>query len=95
MGIEEEIIKRLRNVKDPITEENIVDLGMVVAIVETEEGIQLYLDLSRGTHGPFMDAITWPVRIKIVRDVVTVLSDLGRIEILDARSFQRYYPEGD
>ncbi|ASJ07348.1 iron-sulfur cluster assembly protein [Thermococcus pacificus] len=95
MGIEEEAIKRLRNVKDPVTEENIVDLGMVVSIVEDEDGVRLYLDLSRGTHGPFMDALTWPVRAKIVRDAVAVLSDLGKVEILDAKSFQRYYPEDD
>ncbi|WP_010478741.1 iron-sulfur cluster assembly protein [Thermococcus zilligii] len=92
MGIEEEVIKRLKNIKDPITEESIVDLGMVVSIVEEEGEVKLYLDLSRGAQGPFMNALTWPVRAKIVRDVVAVLLDLGKVEILDARSFQRYYP---
>ncbi len=81
--------------KDPVTEENIVDLGMVVSIVEGDNGIRLYLDLSRGAHGPFMDALTWPVRKRIVRDVVSALSDLGNVEILDARSLQRYYPEDE
>ncbi|WP_297466309.1 iron-sulfur cluster assembly protein [Thermococcus sp.] len=91
----EEVIERLREVKDPVTEENIVALGMVVSVVEEDNSIRLYLDLSRGAHGPFMDALTWPVRKRIVRDVVSTLSDLGNVEILDARSLQRYYPEDE
>lgn len=91
----EEIVERLRRVREPVTGESIVDLGMVIAVTGDEDGIRVYLDLSRMARGPFMDALTWPVRMRIVRDAVAVLEDLGKVEILDARSLQRYYPEDE
>ncbi|QDA31321.1 DUF59 domain-containing protein [Thermococcus indicus] len=87
----EEIYERLKRVKDPITEVDIVSLGLV-KVQADEEGVRVYLRLSEGLHHPFQNALSWPVRWRIVRDVVNALDDVANLEVLDARTLERYYP---
>ncbi|NJE10555.1 iron-sulfur cluster assembly protein [Thermococcus sp. MAR1] len=88
----EEIYERLKRVKEPITGADIVSLGLVEAVTVDEDGVRVYLRLSEGLHHPFQNALSWPVRWRIVRDIVAALDDVAGLEILDARTLERYYP---
>ncbi|NJE00983.1 iron-sulfur cluster assembly protein [Thermococcus sp. JdF3] len=88
----EEIYEMLKRVKEPITEVDIVSLGLVEAVTADEEGVRVYLRLSEGVEHPFQNALSWPVRWRIVRDVAAALDDVAGLEILDARTLERYYP---
>jgi len=88
----EEIYKRLREVKEPITETDIVSLGLVEKVIADEDGVRIYLRLSEGVRNPFQHALSWPVRWRIVKDIVALFDDIASLEILDSRTLQRYYP---
>ncbi|WP_324735562.1 iron-sulfur cluster assembly protein [Thermococcus sp. SY098] len=88
------IYELLKTVKEPISGENIVKLGIVSKIVKDNGKIVIYLDLARRTpQSPFEMAITWTVHAKIVREIVKVLEDkIPEFEIIDSMTLQRYYP---
>ena len=88
------IYKLLEDIKEPISGENIVKLGVVTKIVRDDNKIVIYLDLARRTpQSPFEMAITWTVHAKIVREIVKVLEDkIPEFEIIDSMTLQRYYP---
>lgn len=88
------IYKLLEDIKEPISGENIVKLGVVTKIVKEDNKIVIYLDLARRTpQSPFEMAITWTVHAKIVREIVKVLEDkIPEFEIIDSMTLQRYYP---
>lgn len=88
------IYKLLEDIKEPISGENIVKLGVVTKIVKDDNKIVIYLDLARRTpQSPFEMAITWTVHAKIVREIVKVLEDkIPEFEIIDSMTLQRYYP---
>lgn len=90
----EEILKLLRNVKNPFTEMDIVSEGLVTKIIVEEDKTVIYVAFSRFTpRKPFAMAVTWPIQARIVRDMAKVLEDkLGYFEIVDDMTFQRYYP---
>ncbi len=88
----EEIYERLKKVKDPITEVDVVSLGLVEKVIADEDGVRVYLRLSEGFRHPFQNALSWPVRWRIVRDIVAILDDVAPLEILDSRTLERYYP---
>ncbi|MDI3475712.1 MAG: hypothetical protein PWQ95_1440 [Thermococcaceae archaeon] len=91
----EEIYERLRRVKEPITEMDIVSLGLVERVTVDEDGVKIYLRLAEGIRHPFQNALSWPVRWRIVRDIVNALDDVPKLEILEAKNLTRYYPEED
>lgn len=91
----EEIYGRLHTVKEPITEMDIVSLGLVENVIVDEEGVRIYLRLTEGLRHPFQNALSWPVRWRIVRDIVNALDDVPKLEILEAGNLVRYYPEED
>ncbi|WP_457753607.1 hypothetical protein [Thermococcus sp.] len=88
------IYKLLEDIKEPISGENIVKLGVVTKIVKDDNKIVIYLDLARRTpQSPFEMAITWTVHAKIVKEIVKVLEDkIPEFEIIDSMTLQRYYP---
>ncbi len=92
----EEILELLRRVKNPFTEMNIVDEGLVskIEIDEDEKKVTIYVAFARFTPlHPFAMAVNWPVQRRIVEDMVNVLEDkLGYFEIVDDTTLQRYYP---
>ncbi len=88
----EEIYERLKKVKEPITEVDVVSLGLVEKVIADEDGVRVYLRLSEGLRHPFQHALSWPVRWRIVRDVVAALEDVVPLEILDSKTLERYYP---
>ena len=88
----EEIYERLKNVKEPITEVDVVSLGLVEKVIADEDGVRVYLRLSEGLRHPFQHALSWPVKWRIVRDIVAALDDVVPLEILDSRTLERYYP---
>ena len=92
MDVEREIYRRLRRVKEPITEIDIVSLGLVEKVIADEDGVKIYLRLSEGLRHPFQNALSWPVRWRIVKDIAALLDDVSRLEILDSRTLERYYP---
>jgi len=88
----EEIYERLKRVKEPITEMDVVSLGLVDKVIADEDGVRIYLHLSEGLRHPFQHALSWPVRWRIVRDIVDTLDDVTGLEIIDSRTLERYYP---
>lgn len=92
MDVEKEVYQRLRQVKEPITEIDIVSLGLVEKVIADEDGVRIYLRLSEGLRHPFQNALSWPVKRRIVKDIVAILDDIARLEILDSRTLERYYP---
>ncbi|MCD6373233.1 MAG: DUF59 domain-containing protein [Thermococcus sp.] len=88
----EEIYERLKRVKEPITEMDVVSLDLVEKVTADEDGVKIYLRLSEGLRHPFQHALSWPVRWRIVRDIVAALEDVAPLEILDSRTLERYYP---
>ena len=88
----EEIYERLKRVKEPITEMDVVSLDLVEKVTADEDGVKIYLRLSEGLRHPFQHALSWPVRWRIVRDIVAALEDVVPLEILDSRTLERYYP---
>ncbi|MCD6524438.1 MAG: DUF59 domain-containing protein [Thermococcus sp.] len=88
----EEIYERLKKVKEPITEVDVVSLGLVEKVIADEDGVRVYLRLSEGLRHPFQHALSWPVKWRIVRDIVAALDDVVPLEILDSRTLERYYP---
>jgi metal-sulfur cluster biosynthetic enzyme len=96
--LREEVLELLKSVKNPFTGVDIVSEGLVSKIIEDEEGIQIYLAFARNTPpGPVSSALAWPVQARIVKDIVKVLekAGVGKFEILDDTTLQRYYPPGD
>lgn len=90
----EEIYEELKKVKEPISGEDIVSLGIVSNIIKENRKIIIFLSLARRTpRGPFSFAAHWHVYARIIKDIVNVLEDkVPEFEILDDMSFQRYYP---
>ncbi|AJC71039.1 hypothetical protein X802_01675 [Thermococcus guaymasensis DSM 11113] len=88
----EEIYERLKKVKEPITEVDVVSLGLVEKVIADEDGVRVYLRLSEGLRHPFQHALSWPVKWRIVRDIVAALDDVVPLEILDSKTLERYYP---
>ncbi|AFL95997.1 hypothetical protein CL1_1801 [Thermococcus cleftensis] len=84
--------ERLKRVREPITDVDIVSLGLVEAVIADEDGTRIYLRLAEGLHRPFQHALSWPIRRRIVRDIINVLDDVPGLEIIDARTLERYYP---
>lgn len=91
-----EILELLKSVKNPFTDMDIVNEGLVtkVEIDEVENKVRIYVAFARHTPPhPFVMAVNWPLQAKIVRDMVKVLEDkVGYLEILDDTTLQRYYP---
>ncbi|WP_457741441.1 hypothetical protein [Thermococcus sp.] len=88
----------LKSVKNPFTGVDIVTEGLVSKIVEDEDGLRIYLAFARNTPpGPVSSALAWPVQARIIRDIVEILENagIGKFEILDDTTLQRYYPMGD
>ncbi|AHF79754.1 Clp protease/crotonase-like domain-containing protein [Thermococcus paralvinellae] len=88
------IYELLKTVKEPISGENIVKLGIVAKIVKDNDRIVIYLDLARRSpQSPFEMAVIWTVHTKIVKEIVKVLEDkVSEFEIIDSMTLQRYYP---
>ncbi len=96
--MKEEVLKLLKSVKNPFTGVDIVTEGLVSKIVEDEDGLRIYLAFARNTPpGPVSSALAWPVQARIIRDIVEILENagIGKFEILDDTTLQRYYPMGD
>ncbi|MPW38549.1 hypothetical protein GBV73_02385 [Thermococcus sp. 101 C5] len=89
----EEIYKELKKVKEPISGEDIVSLGIVSMIMEEDNKVVIFLGLARRTpRSPFEMAVNWAVHARIVKDIVKVLEGKVNFEIIDDMTFQRYYP---
>ncbi|AIF69168.1 hypothetical protein PAP_03745 [Palaeococcus pacificus DY20341] len=90
----DEIYEELKKVKEPISGEDIVSLGIVSRIIKEDHKVLIFLNLVRRTpRGPFGMALHWPVYAKIIREIVKVLGEkLPDFEIIDDVSLQRYYP---
>jgi len=88
------IYELLKTVKEPISGEDIVKLGIVARIVKDNNRIIIYLDLARrAPKSPFEMAVIWTVHAKIVREIVKVLEGkVPEFEIIDNMTLQRYYP---
>jgi metal-sulfur cluster biosynthetic enzyme len=90
-----EVLELLKSVKNPFTGLDIVSEGLVSKVVEDEGEIRIYLAFARNTPpGPVSSALAWPVQARIVRDIVETLekAGIGKFEILDDTTLQRYYP---
>jgi metal-sulfur cluster biosynthetic enzyme len=96
LEIEKKALELLKGVKEPVSDVNIVDAGIVskVEYDPDEKLLTVYLDLARrGSSHPFEMAIEWAVYAHIVREVVKVLEDeFPEIEVVDSMTLQRYYP---
>ncbi len=90
----EEIYKELKKVKEPISGEDIISLGIVSLIMRDDDKIMIFIGLARKTpRHPFGMAINWPLHARIIKDIIKVLE--GKIinfEIIDDMTFQKYYP---
>ena len=92
---EKEVLNLLKSVKNPFTGIDIVSEGLVSKIVVDEEGVVIYVAFARNTPpGPVSSALAWPVQRRIVHDIVRALdgAGIGKFEILDDTTLQRYYP---
>jgi len=89
----EEIYEELKKVKEPISGEDIVSLGIVSLIRKEDDKVMIFLGLARRTpRHPFEMAVNWAVHSRIVKDIVKVLEGKVNFEIVDDMTFQRYYP---
>ena len=90
-----EVLKLLKSVKNPFTDVDIVSEGLVSKVSIEENKVVIYLAFARNTPpGPVSSALAWPLQAKIVRDIIEVLqrAGIGKFEILDDTTLQRYYP---
>ncbi|WP_297066093.1 iron-sulfur cluster assembly protein [Thermococcus sp.] len=90
-----EILKLLKSVKNPFTDVDIVSEGLVSKVSIEENKVVIYLAFARNTPpGPVSSALAWPLQAKIVRDIIDVFqrAGIGKFEILDDTTLQRYYP---
>ncbi len=95
---EKEVLELLKSVKNPFTEVDIVREGLVSKVLTNDDEVVIYLAFARNTPpGPVSRALAWPLQIKIVKDIVSVLekAGIGKFEILDDTTLQRYYPGDD
>lgn len=89
----EEIYKELKKVKEPISGEDIVSLGIVSLIRKEDNKVIIFIGLARRTpRHPFEMAVNWTIHARIVKDIVQVLEGKANFEIIDDMTFQRYYP---
>ena len=89
----EEIYEELKKVKEPISGEDIVSLGIVSLIRKEDNKMIIFLGLARRTpRHPFEMAVNWTIHARIVKDIVQVLEGKANFEIIDDMTFQRYYP---
>ena len=94
----DKVLELLKSVKNPFTEIDIVSEGLVSKVTFDEDKVVIYLAFARNTPpGPVSSALAWPLQAKIVRDIVRVLENagIGKFEILDDTTLQRYYPGDD
>lgn len=91
---EDEILKLLREVKNPFTDEDIVSEGLVSAVVVNGDDVRIYIGFARNKPpGPVASALNWPVQAKIIRNIVRTLgSRIRKLEIIDDTTLRRYYP---
>ncbi|HIH73566.1 MAG: Uncharacterized protein XD43_1377 [Thermococcales archaeon 44_46] len=74
----EEVVKELRNVKDPETELNIVDEGLLYGLTVENEKVMVWLLFAKTTpECHFCQAIAMNVQRKIVGDIIEVLKKKG------------------
>jgi len=93
--LKEEVLELLKSVRNPFTGVDIVSEGLISKIIEDEDGIRIYLAFARNTPpGPVSSALAWPVQARIIKDIVKALegAGIGKFEILDDTTLQRYYP---
>jgi len=89
----EEIYEELKKVKEPISGEDIVSLGIVSLVRKEDNKVIIFLGLARRTpRRPFEMAVNWIIHVRIVKDIVKVLEGKVNFEIIDDMTFQRYYP---
>ncbi|USG99088.1 iron-sulfur cluster assembly protein [Thermococcus argininiproducens] len=73
-----EVVEELKKVKDPETELNIVDEGLVYGITVEGKNVMVWLFLARSTpECHFCQAIAMNVQKRIIKDIVSVLRDKG------------------
>ncbi|ALV62217.1 hypothetical protein ADU37_CDS05180 [Thermococcus sp. 2319x1] len=73
-----EVVEELRKVKDPETELNIVDEGLVYGLTVENEKVMVWLLLARTTpECHFCQAIAMNVQKRIIRDIIGVLREKG------------------
>ena len=89
----EGIYEELKKVKEPISGEDIVSLGIVSLIRKEDNKVIIFLGLARrASRHPFEMAVNWAIHARIVKDIVKVLEGKVNFEIIDDMTFQRYYP---
>ncbi|WP_010868360.1 iron-sulfur cluster assembly protein [Pyrococcus abyssi] len=90
--LEGEILKLLRNVKNPFTDRDIVSDGLVSKVIVEDRKVTIFVAFARNTPWkPAAMAMVWPLQAKIVKDIVEVLRDFD-VEVIDDMTLQRYYP---
>jgi metal-sulfur cluster biosynthetic enzyme len=73
-----DVVEELRKVRDPETELNIVDEGLVYGLTVENEKVMVWLLLARTTpECHFCQAIAMNVQRKIVGDIIEVLREKG------------------
>jgi len=89
----EEIYEELKKVKEPISGEDIISLGIVSLIRKEDNKMIIFLGLARRTpRHPFEMAVNWAVHARMIKDIVKVLEGKVNFEIIDDMTFQKYYP---
>lgn len=73
-----EVVEELKKVKDPETELNIVDEGLVYGITVEGKNVMAWLFLARSTpECHFCQAIAMNVQKRIIKDIVSALRNKG------------------
>ena len=67
----EEIYEELKKVKEPISGEDIISLGIVSLIRKEDNKMIIFLGLARRTpRHPFEMTVNWAVHARIVKDII-------------------------
>ncbi|MDI6861675.1 MAG: iron-sulfur cluster assembly protein [Caldisericia bacterium] len=84
--MENDVIDAIKRVKDPETQENIYNLGLVVGFTIDRDSIDLFMDfMSRTTSCYFCKIIGWDLINKISLELINELKNLGfqKIRLID------------
>lgn len=82
----EKVIEVIKEVKDPETQENIYNLGLVTGFTIEDDSIDLFMDFMSRTNACFFcKIIAWDLINKISEDLINRLKDIGfkKIRLID------------